>query len=358
MARKQKIYRRLPGSILTRSPRLGNRIYYVRPSLWLANDHILYVRCRRFSESYKRFYLKDIQAIVLSRTTTGRTANWIYGGVVGCVGALMLTAMVLKWPVVTWFIMGYFASSFALGLIINTLMGPTCVCRLHTEVQVEDLVSLGRLRTARKVINILKPLIEAAQGPLAPEVLYAVTGEDELVQASAHALDEGSLTGRKREIRHENGWFHTALFGLFFLCSTSAAMELVYSRGLKDLIDLILSTGLFVLIAPALTRQTHSDLPYKLKAVTWTALAVTIPSFLLKYLYVAFVYLAWAADSSPSSRGPIVYDGDPMYTGYCITAALVDLLFAVVGLVLLHRFRAAYKKSQAMPSAENVLEGG
>ncbi len=55
--------------------------------------------------------------------------------------------------------------------LVNLLRGPTCVCQIRTAVQTERLPTLKRLRTARKVIARLKPMIEQTQSPLAPAQL-------------------------------------------------------------------------------------------------------------------------------------------------------------------------------------------
>jgi len=54
-------------------------------------------------------------------------------------------------------------------MLLNLLFGPTTLCYLQTAVQVESLPSLHRLRKARKVLNVLRPLIASPQGELAPE---------------------------------------------------------------------------------------------------------------------------------------------------------------------------------------------
>jgi hypothetical protein len=40
---------------------------------------------------------------------------------------------------------------------------------LRTAVQIEELPSLNRIRRTRRVLDRVRPLIVAAQGPLAPE---------------------------------------------------------------------------------------------------------------------------------------------------------------------------------------------
>jgi len=56
-------------------------------------------------------------------------------------------------------------------LYLNFVFGPGCICHVRTAVQTEELSPLKRFRATRKVIERLKPNIEKAQGPLAPELL-------------------------------------------------------------------------------------------------------------------------------------------------------------------------------------------
>jgi len=157
MARSQKAYRRLPG-------RKAGFLSYSR--LWLGTDHLLLARTTGFSEEYKRFYFRDIQAVITRRTQLHEILNIIFA----------FTAIVFGvWSVVSDSGLRVFlylmAATFVVALLVNWLRGPTCVCHLRTAVQTEELSPLKRFRVTRKVIERLKPSIEKAQGPLAPELL-------------------------------------------------------------------------------------------------------------------------------------------------------------------------------------------
>ena len=54
-------------------------------------------------------------------------------------------------------------------LLINLALGPTCACHIRTAVQTERLSALNRVRTARKFIARVEPLIAAAQDVVASE---------------------------------------------------------------------------------------------------------------------------------------------------------------------------------------------
>jgi hypothetical protein len=125
----------------------------------MADDCLLQVASTGWSERYKRFYYSDIRAIVIRRTTTTITILNVL--LVVLTVLTTITALTLSQP--AFFLITVL---FMAPLLYNLLVGPTCVCHIYTSVQVERLPSLGRVRTARKVIARLRPMIEQAQGQL------------------------------------------------------------------------------------------------------------------------------------------------------------------------------------------------
>jgi hypothetical protein len=160
MAAKEKEYQRLPG----RGSRKQGAISVTtsRSRLWLGKDHLLCIDSAYYSENYKRFYFRDIQAFIVRKTKSGMIVNIVLAVII----ALFLTIglMVGGAGLVGWGIVG---GIFLVILILNALAGPTCVCQVKTAVQTEELPSLGRLRRARKVLARLRPLIAGAQEELA-----------------------------------------------------------------------------------------------------------------------------------------------------------------------------------------------
>ena len=133
-----------------------------RSSLWLGKDHVLQIDSSGYTESYKRFHFRDIQALAMCATQT-----WLYLAVVFAALASLfaLVAIVGGGPVVGG-IFGGIAGVFALCLIFDLIAGPTAKCYLRTAVQTETLFSIKRLRAARRVFEALRPLIRNAQGEL------------------------------------------------------------------------------------------------------------------------------------------------------------------------------------------------
>jgi len=179
MANEPLTYRRLPGR---------GRGAIENVSLYLGPDHLLQVASSGFTESYRRFYFRDIQAISLRASLHGKVWNAIWGFlafVPAVIGLQVANPAALVW----WSV----ACVFFLLLIINIARGPTCACQIRTAVQARALPSLNRLRRSSKVIAQLRPLIEAAQGTLPPEDLARLIDEASRGPASAFATPAGPI---------------------------------------------------------------------------------------------------------------------------------------------------------------------
>jgi hypothetical protein len=131
----------------------------------LGEDHLLAIDTSGYTETYKRFYLRDIQAFLLRQT-----GYWVIWGVAFGVLATAFSALAIsiREAVAQW-VFGSLAGVCLLVLLLDLAAGPSCVCHVRTAVQTEELPSLNRLRRARKVLNRLRPLIAGVQGQLVPE---------------------------------------------------------------------------------------------------------------------------------------------------------------------------------------------
>jgi len=143
-------YKRVPG--------LGSGLF-VRSRLYLGPDHLLQVGAVGWNETYRRFYFRDIQALVIRPSEWGKLYSAIWALLMFLFAIIAVQASdggaVAGW---------IFTGLFALGLFINTLRGPTCACHIQTAVQTTKLSSLGRVRRAQKFLAQLKPIIAGVQG--------------------------------------------------------------------------------------------------------------------------------------------------------------------------------------------------
>lgn len=139
-------------------------------SLWLGRDHLLKVRNTGFTESYRRYYLKDVQAISVTETRTWM--QWALGLFVLDLIFLFICILVdAEAGVITAF---FTILPVTICLAINFFRGPSCVCRIHTAVQADRIEALSRLRGAKRVIESLRPVITEAQGGFTAEDVAAM----------------------------------------------------------------------------------------------------------------------------------------------------------------------------------------
>ncbi|HTB82702.1 MAG TPA: hypothetical protein VK742_03530 [Candidatus Sulfotelmatobacter sp.] len=157
-----------------------------RSSLWLGDDHLLLVDRNGYTETYKRFYFRDIQAFIIRATKTRMTWNWILGIPAGlCLMFVIFLAFDVRgFDAGAITIICIVAAICGIPLFFNNLFGTTCACQIRTAVQTEELPSLCRLRQTRKVLDKIRPLVATAQGQLSPEEASSKMMEAALAEAA------------------------------------------------------------------------------------------------------------------------------------------------------------------------------
>ena len=142
-------YRRLPGRTLG---------FFKSPSAWLADDHILLVGGTRFHETYRRVYLRDVQAILIRRKVR----------------------FVMQWPyilAVPFLLAGIFGSfPYARAVLAVTLVAGLlrlffsiwfgCLVDIATAVGNVRVAAVASTRTARLFSQKVAPEITRAQEPV------------------------------------------------------------------------------------------------------------------------------------------------------------------------------------------------
>ncbi|MBI5064495.1 MAG: hypothetical protein HZB87_13760, partial [Desulfatitalea sp.] len=154
MGRASSPYKKLPGH--WRAP-------FTRRTLWQGPDHLLWVEKTMMQEHYRRFYFKDIQAIIVRRN--GRHHLWtlFWAALIVVTGSLAMVAAETP-DLPDFFVPAGFTLLWAVGLLINLFKGPCCEFYLQTAVQLERLTSMARQRRALKMADRIKELAEKAQG--------------------------------------------------------------------------------------------------------------------------------------------------------------------------------------------------
>jgi hypothetical protein len=150
MGGEQIRYRKLPGH---------RRGIINGSSVWLGPDHLLLVKSQRFKEEYKRYYLRDIQAIAIARADRIHISSRSL--VIGFVWLLAFTIRPTA-PLV-W---GAGLVLAAVWLYLSTAR--SCACRIYTAVSSDPLPSVYRTWTARRFLAAVEPRIREVQGEIDP----------------------------------------------------------------------------------------------------------------------------------------------------------------------------------------------
>jgi hypothetical protein len=134
-------YRRLPG----RGAGVASSV-----RLYEAPDHLLQISSTGFTENYKRFYFRDIQAVILEAKPWQMWWFVVFG-----FSVLLFAAPASVSSGVAAIVLWSTAAGFALALLINLLLGPCCACYIRTAVQTERLGTVRRVRPARAFMQYL-----------------------------------------------------------------------------------------------------------------------------------------------------------------------------------------------------------
>jgi hypothetical protein len=143
-------YRKLPGH---------RRGLINGSSVWLGPDHLLLVKSQRFKEEYKRFYLRDIQAIAVARAHRFHISSRSLA-----IGFVWLFAFTIRptAPLV------WAAGLVLVGVWLYLSIARSCVCRIYTSVSSDTLPSIYRTWTARRFLAAVEPRIREVQGEIDP----------------------------------------------------------------------------------------------------------------------------------------------------------------------------------------------
>lgn len=165
-------YRKLPGDF---------RGFLNRNTMWLGSDHLLMVNSSRFSETYKRFYLRDIQTLIVRQTPRFVLPNYWVVLAGAAVIALLIGLNPFREPVF-WPAVAIFAGVIVYLYIAS--MFQSCVCHVITRVNKVELPSLFRLGAAQRFVEVVTPQIIAAQGELPADWIERSTTLAELSTAA------------------------------------------------------------------------------------------------------------------------------------------------------------------------------
>ncbi|MGD9251490.1 MAG: hypothetical protein PVG19_09725 [Desulfobacterales bacterium] len=254
MAHTKKRYRKLA--------KTGGLFAYY--SIWQGADHLITAETTMASEEYRRFYYRDIQAIVIRKTAWHHVFSLLFG-----------------LPAVLFLILGVFGDGLAYAWLalavwtgamlgINLWRGPTCVCHVRTAVQNVRVRALVRLRRVHRVLGQITPLIAQAQGHLptgpsrADASLSPAPPRDHEDPPAATASEAATAPVAPR--------LHQVLFGGYVMQALLAGIGFNLNGLIFGLLESLFVIGVMILTFVALARQADSAISPAAKRVTWAGL--------------------------------------------------------------------------------------
>ena len=288
-------YRRLPG----RGRRTSGCVSVgaTISTIWLASDHLL-LRESAFgiSETYKRFYFRDIQAFIIRRSP--RWMAWI------SVWTILSLLFFFCWGTANWRGWGWpFFSALCFVLtMVQLARGPSCVTYLMTAVQRELLGSLNTVRKARRGLKTLAPLIQDKQGVFDPATLAQPiqTPGFRAAAVAPAAASNVSVVVRKSRI-------HFVLFATTFAGGCIALWETFRSSSGTLTATAILLATIIILAVVTLAMQARRRVNKTVTALTWTITIGYIVAWIVIYMFYATVYsVQQAVHSAPQQKPPDV----------------------------------------------------
>ncbi len=327
---EEKEYTRLPGS--------GAKGLRTRARLFAGEDHLLCIYNTGYIETYKRFYYKDISAIVACKTDRGKNWNVVFGGIALIFLLLAYTSMDL-WSSTSLKMSGV----FLLFLFVNYLRGPTCKTYLRTAASEEVLPSLNRLKTALKTMDSLRLRIQTVQGKITSEEI----GE----RSSAMHQDAprivkpvGPSSPAFSQKENYNGKFHGAFFSLLLTGGALNYTAFFWTGMTLTMLEALAGSALLIFGVTSIIKQHSSGMKGGLLFVSWFGLCYLFFCFIANYFVFMFLGLRhpgigsnqWELLKLYSTLSP--YD-NPFLEWFYIVSITFSFGIGVAGLVLLRNYR-------------------
>lgn len=137
-------------------------------SLWWGDDHLLLVQNMVYNQNYRRFFFKDIQALLITPNSWQLWWGLSWGSIM-----LLFASLAFIWRSTegAFWPLAILALLFLVVFLTNLIQGPFCTTHIQTRVQTCKL-PMVRIKRARKIFQEIGSRIEQEQGSLSQEELH------------------------------------------------------------------------------------------------------------------------------------------------------------------------------------------
>jgi hypothetical protein len=304
-------------------------------TLWQGADDLVSVRATAYTESLRRFPLRDIQAVVCTQTRALQVTHAVLA-VLGIVYVALISILLASIGFTyTEDILLYLLTVPGLlllgGVLLSVLRGPTCEVRMITAVQEERVRALGRWRVALRLLPDILRAVEAAQGILEPaDAPDALAGRAGLVWQSGRKSVAAVKPPAALARFAEKGWLHLVLFLLILVDIPLCLLHIGSDDALVQLLNGLSGLAIIVTAVACLVVQHGSALSDALKWMAWIVTGV----------YALFIFATGIAMGVMSAFSPGLFITttymDPQTQFYFLSAnVLLDAFLGITGLLLL-----------------------
>ena len=198
-------------------------------ALFVDEHCLISVRSSGYEERVKRLFFKDIQAIAVSKARRFAPSRWMLITAFLLLIGILFT--VVAAPLVN---RGLWIAIAGLAVVwLYTSIWASCRCKVYTAVSKEELVSVRRRSTARKILPQLTVLIEGAQGSL-PENWRASIPGGSIVLAEASLKSGQQADHEDAQMQAGRFWASVLLIVSLLLDAALTSLDLERTQQLAS----------------------------------------------------------------------------------------------------------------------------
>lgn len=162
---------------------------------YLSDDCLLAAKRVMYSVEYRRFYLHDLESIVVWPSNA-----WVWRLIVPALLFALLAYAFWQWVNFT---TGAIFGSIGLAWVaLELVLGPTAKSRIRTSGASVDLSLVQRTRRAHKILAKIDAAVRAARGATAQPSTPLITPQ--LAESSVPSTSGGSATSSIMDTKHTN----------------------------------------------------------------------------------------------------------------------------------------------------------
>lgn len=164
---------------------------------WYLSEDCLLASKGNYTVEYRRFYLRDLESIVVWPSRVWLLRPIIPGALLGGLGALL-------WYSVDFSTGAIFGGAGLVWAALELVLGPTAESRIRTTGASVDLPLVKRTRRARKVLANIETAVRATRGVIEPPAAPATIRQP--AEPSVQAISEAaSATVSTADTTQTNG---------------------------------------------------------------------------------------------------------------------------------------------------------